>query len=308
MANARQIMSLRHVEVFNAVYQTGSVSGAARALNVSQPSVSKVLRHAESRIGFVLFRIVKGRLVPTDEAHILFQEARELYARVESLQETAKNLRLGAGGSLRLAVLPSLGLEIAPDAVARFHADNPTVAFEIQTLHNGDVLRSLYERNSDLALAHDAPHHPRLVSSKVGSGELVLLFRKTDLPDPPDLVPLDMLKRHNLIRLSGTGAIGTLFTNNIAGGQGAPASIAVQTYYIAASLARRGAGIAVVDEFTARASLSPDMDFRRLEHRPAFDIHCVHLEDRPLSGSAKKFMSVLQATIKTARQANGAEA
>ena len=307
MANARQIMSLRHVEVFNAVYQTGSVSGAARALNVSQPSVSKVLRHAESRIGFVLFRIVKGRLVPTDEAHILFQEARELYARVESLQETAKNLRLGAGGSLRLAVLPSLGLEIAPDAVARFHADNPTVAFEIQTLHNGDVLRSLYERNSDLALAHDAPHHPRLVSSKVGSGELVLLFRKTDLPDPPDLVPLDMLKRHNLIRLSGTGAIGTLFTNNIAGGQGAPASIAVQTYYIAASLAR-GAGIAVVDEFTARASLSPDMDFRRLEHRPAFDIHCVHLEDRPLSGSAKKFMSVLQATIKTARQANGAEA
>ena len=302
MSESRQIMSLRHVEVFNAVYQTGSVSGAARALNVSQPSVSKVLRHAESRIGFTLFRVVKGRLVPTQEAHVLFQEARELYMRVESLQETAKNLRRGAAGSLRLAALPSLGLEIAPSAVAKFHEANPDIAFEIQTLHNGDILRSLYERNTDLALTHDAPHHPRLASMKVGSGELVLLFRKEDMPDPPETIPLDMLKGRDLIRLSGTGTVGTIFTNDIAGGDGKTASISVQTYYVAASLVKRGAGVAVVDEFTARASLSEEMDFRMLEQRPTFDIHCVHLEDRPLSGPAKKFISVLQKTIKNARQ------
>ena len=41
-------MNLRHIEVFHAVYVNGSVSAAARMLNVSQPSVSKVLRHAES--------------------------------------------------------------------------------------------------------------------------------------------------------------------------------------------------------------------------------------------------------------------
>ena len=41
-------MNLRHIEIFHAVYVNGSVSGAARALNVSQPSVSKMLRHAES--------------------------------------------------------------------------------------------------------------------------------------------------------------------------------------------------------------------------------------------------------------------
>ena len=41
-------MNLRHIEIFHAVYVNGSVSAAARALNVSQPSVSKMLRHAES--------------------------------------------------------------------------------------------------------------------------------------------------------------------------------------------------------------------------------------------------------------------
>ena len=47
-------MNLRHIEIFHAVYVNGSVSAAARALNVSQPSVSKMLRHAESLLGFQL--------------------------------------------------------------------------------------------------------------------------------------------------------------------------------------------------------------------------------------------------------------
>ena len=55
-------MNLRHIEVFHAVYVNGSVSAAARMLNVSQPSVSKVLRHAESLLGFELFQRAAGRL------------------------------------------------------------------------------------------------------------------------------------------------------------------------------------------------------------------------------------------------------
>ena len=155
------MMNLRQIEVFHAVYQTGSISGAERALHVSQPSVRKVLRHAESIIGFQLFRIVRGRLVPTAEAHVLFQEASELNGRVESLRETTRNLRRGGEGHLRLAVLPSLGLGIAPAAVAHFRARNPDVSFDIKTLHNEDILRSFFERNSDLAVSYDAPRHPR---------------------------------------------------------------------------------------------------------------------------------------------------
>jgi molybdenum-dependent DNA-binding transcriptional regulator ModE len=56
-------MNLRHIEIFHAVYVNGSVSAAARALNVSQPSVSKTLRHAESLLGFELFQRNAGRMV-----------------------------------------------------------------------------------------------------------------------------------------------------------------------------------------------------------------------------------------------------
>ena len=65
------IMRLRHIEVFHAVYSAGSITGAAKLLNVSQPSVSKVLAHAEQQLGFQLFNRVKGKIIPTKEAERL---------------------------------------------------------------------------------------------------------------------------------------------------------------------------------------------------------------------------------------------
>jgi DNA-binding transcriptional LysR family regulator len=71
-------MNLRHIEVFHAVYTNGSVSAAARALNVSQPSVTKVLQHAELLLGFALLERTRGRLVPTEEAHALFDDVADI--------------------------------------------------------------------------------------------------------------------------------------------------------------------------------------------------------------------------------------
>lgn len=291
------MMNLRHIEVFHAVYQSGSVSAAARALNVSQPSVSKVLRHAESRIGFPLFRVVKGRLVATEEAHALFHEARELYARVQSLQETTKNLRRGGEGHLRLAVLPSLGLDVAPAAVAAFRATHPDVSFDIRTLHREDVLRALYERNSDLAIIYDAPHHPQLSGISIGSGELVLLFRRDEFPDAPERVSLDMFRHRDLIRLTDSGFVGTLFNNEVSEEQPGVPAISVQTYYVAAALVRRGAGFAIVDEFTALANLGDDLDYRRLAGGAQFQVFCTHLVSRPLSRLARDFVATLEKTL-----------
>ena len=71
-------MRFRQIEVFHAVYTTGSISAAARALHVSQPSVSKVLHHTQHQLGLTLFTLVRGRLVATDEAHALFVEVSEI--------------------------------------------------------------------------------------------------------------------------------------------------------------------------------------------------------------------------------------
>lgn len=67
-------MRLRHIEIFEAIRRTGSLTEAAAALHISQPAASKLLAHAEAQLGFKLFERVKGRLVATREAEILAPE------------------------------------------------------------------------------------------------------------------------------------------------------------------------------------------------------------------------------------------
>jgi DNA-binding transcriptional LysR family regulator len=268
--------------------------GAARELNVSQPSISKVLAHAESRLGFALFRRVRGRLVATEEAHILFREAEDVQVRVRSIHQTAKNLRGGIGAWLRLAVLPALGLAAAPAAVAELLKSHPASRVDIQTLHHDQMVRSLLERDCDIAIGYDLPEHPRLDSVDVATGELVLLFRRDRLPEPPERVDLASLDGNAFITLANSGPLGTLFSSEASGHEiDLDAHISVRTFYVAAGLVRAGAGIAVVDEYTARASAGADLDFRPLQPPMPFRVRALHLADRPPSRLGTIFLAAL---------------
>ncbi len=195
-------MNLRHIEIFHAVYVNGSVSGAARTLNISQPSVSKTLRHAESLLGFPLFQRTAGRLVPTEDAHILFTEVREIQDRVYALREAGRNLRRATGGTLRLSALPSLALDALPTAVSRFLRAHPNVKFDLQTVHHDDLLRKLYERETDVAIAYEVPPAAPLGNRWLGEGELVVLYREQDMPDAPPRLELECLRGRRFITVA----------------------------------------------------------------------------------------------------------
>ncbi|UUL81718.1 LysR family transcriptional regulator [Sphingomonas qomolangmaensis] len=290
-------MNLRHVEIFHAVYVHGSVSNAARALNVSQPSVTKMLRHAESLLGFDLFTRTKGRLVPTEDAHQLFSEASAIQERVQSLRDTSRNLRRGAG-TLRISALPSLALGVLPSAVARVLKRTPGVSFDLQTVHHDDLLRKLYERECDVAIAYEVPVAAPIAAHALGEGELVVLYRESDLPDAPARLDLAALTDRPFISLARSGPLGQMFSAECDRlGVAFDEVVSTRTFYIAAALVRAGVGIAVVDSFTAAASLSAGLAFRPLRPAITFDVHAMFLENRPPSTLALSFLDELRASI-----------
>lgn len=285
-------MRLRHVEIFHAIYVNGSISAAARSLNVSQPYVSHALRRIQDEVGFTLFERVRGRMTPTLEAHALFREAAEVFDHLKSLRRAVANIRIHGEGRIRLAVVPSLGLNIAPQAIAGFRARRPHVTFEVQTLHHGDLFRALYERECDLAIAYEPPAHPRLARIALGRGELAVLFKPGSLDVAERRLPLDRLDGREVIGVSGSGPLGDLLAQRLERENIIVREvISAQTFYVAAALARCGAGLAVVDEFTARASLPLGVDFRLLSPALSFGVECVHLSDRPLSAACRDFTS-----------------
>jgi DNA-binding transcriptional LysR family regulator len=66
-------MKLRQLEIFRAVYLAGSVAGAAQALKISAPAVSRMLTYVESKLQYLLFTRTSSGLLPPYEAHELFK-------------------------------------------------------------------------------------------------------------------------------------------------------------------------------------------------------------------------------------------
>jgi DNA-binding transcriptional LysR family regulator len=291
-------MNLRHIEIFHAVYVYGSVSAAARALNVSQPSVSKMLRHAEGLLGFQLFQRTSGGLVPTEDAHSLFAEVKEIQDRVHALREAGRNLRSGTGGTLRVSALPSLALDAVPTAVSRFLRTNANVRFDLQTVHHDDLLRKLHERETDIAIAYQVPAAAPIAQSWLGEGELVVLYREQDMPDAPASIELRALAGKPFISLAASGPTGRIFTEELDRlGLALNEVVSARTFYIAGALVRHGVGLTVIDSFTAAACLAPGLSMRPLKPRITFDIHAMHLINRPLGALASEFLKKLKQVL-----------
>lgn len=121
------MINLRQIEVFRAIMMTGSVSGAARLLAISQPAVSRILKQTEDRIKMPLFARRSGGLQPTPEAHRLYREVEKVYEGVQRVEALSKDLSRVKSGLLRVFSTPSVGHSLIPRAIARFHDTYPDV-------------------------------------------------------------------------------------------------------------------------------------------------------------------------------------
>lgn len=291
-------MNFRQIEIFHAVYTHGSVSAAAKALNVSQPSVSNILKHTESVLGFALFERVKRRLVPTADAHTLFAEVAEIQDRVYALRKAGLNLRHGRVGTLRVSALPALGLEVIPAAAAEFLKKHGEVSFDLEVLHHQDMVRALYERETDIVIGNQVPPSSPVSSRPIGEGELVILYREADYPNAPARLPLSFLEGRPFIGSRPASPFGSLLYSELERAGVEPQEVSsARTFYLSAALVRAGIGVTVTDNFTANALAGTDLAFRPVQPPLTFGLHAIYLQSKPPSMLASAFIELVEKKI-----------
>ena len=291
-------MRLRHIEVFHAVYEHGSISGAARMLNVSQPSVSKVLRHAEDQLGYELFQRTKGRLVATPQAHELFAEVAEVYTSLSKLSRTAHNIGSRKGGHLRIAVLPAIGLAVAPRAIARLCDGDSEISSEITTLHSREMDRFLHERACDVAVGFHLAHHAGIEQTELGRPRLVLVTPRDAFGPADQPVAIEALHEVDFIGVRDSGPLADAFVNELNRYEVAPREVVTShTYYAALALVREGMGITVADEYTVSALGTPDLSYYQLVPNVQAPIYAATLENSPNADLADQFIESLRAAL-----------
>lgn len=292
-------MRLRQIEVFHAVYSRGSVTRAAKVLNVSQPSVSKVLAHTEQQLGYALFDRVRGKLVPTPEAHQLFAHVSTVHENVDRLRNVAENLRAGEAGRIRIAATPAFGMDLLPWAMATYREKHSDTTFAVETLHHDEICTALLESRLDVGLAFD----PVVVS---GIAEECLAHATFVVLTPTDVdlgtkheVTLNDLAGRPFIKLDNRGPLGRLLSAHIESSGVQLDTVAyVETYHIAKALVSYGAGITITDEVTARSSGHANIKMRPLKPGLRFRISALRSDNVPLSIVSKKFLAHLGKSIR----------
>ncbi len=292
-------MRLRHIEVFHAIMQAGSISGAAQLLHISQPAVTKVLQHAELQLGMPLFDRVRGKLVPTPEAQRLYVETDRLSRDLIAIRRLAAQLRAGGQDLLRVLATPTLGAAVLPAAVTQWAKAFPEARCTLATHHTREIVNALLLGEADLALSLQDPHHPGIKAEVLVSSPMVALcpVGSPEARDEGELALADI--ESELIGMAEDDPLGHQVANAFAAQDMHPASrITVQTYQLARSLVESGVGLSIVDPFTAASC-----DRSRLRIRPLDPVIPVQLTlltpaNAPLPQLGRRFVKLLTEATK----------
>ncbi len=259
-------MRLKHIEVFNAVMLTGTVSAAARLLHVTQPAVTQTLQLAELQLGYALFTRQRNRLVPTRQAQSLYPEVQRLMSQLESVRRIAAALGTDEETRLRILIVPSLAVRALPDALQRFRRRYPEMPVSIRTMHSREIAQAVALQEGDVGIVYGSLAHPALLEERIAVGRLVCVSRvRAAGADRRTTVALTDVLRAPFIRLDERDPLGTMLADQWGRLGLAPrGGITVQTHHIAMVLAEQGFGPAIIDSFTAQASRSDTLHVRTL--------------------------------------------
>src|SRR5579864_3156737 len=121
------MLNFRQIEVFRAIMLTRTMNAAAQMLCSSQPGLSRMIKHLEARLGFLLFDRVHGRLVPTVEADALYREIEHVHHGILNLQHIVARLAAGENTVFRLGASPSLSRGFAPSLLQGLQKAHPNL-------------------------------------------------------------------------------------------------------------------------------------------------------------------------------------
>ncbi|PRE64315.1 LysR substrate-binding domain-containing protein [Burkholderia multivorans] len=294
-------VSVRQLEAFRAVILTGSVTGAADMLHLTQPTVSKLLAELEYRTGLILFDRVRQRLVPRPEAHSLFQRIDKTFAALEEVTRDARRLAHGQSGHLRIVAMPAFGLSVLPRAIGAFLRERPDVTVDFNISASTYVAEWIANRQADVGFATATP-----VSSSVTLTPFERLQGVCILPSDHRLAGQATIRPKDLdgerfVSLGRESAFRHLIDEAFRVDHVARRIvIEVGSATAVCSLVANGVGVAIVDPLAAiDASRAGGIALARFEADAPFVVDTVFPAGIAPSVLAEQFLDAVRTTLST---------
>jgi DNA-binding transcriptional LysR family regulator len=156
---------------FLAVLREGNLSRAARALDLTQPTLGRHIDEMEGALGVSLFTRSPQGLTPTDAAFELKPHAQAMASAAEALVRAASGRSDEARGTVRVTAPEIIGVEVLPKILTAFCAKYPNIDIELVATN---VTENLLQREADIAVRLVTPTQAALYARKLGHVRFVL--------------------------------------------------------------------------------------------------------------------------------------
>lgn len=167
-------ITFRQLRLFLALADTGSVSAAARAHHVTQPTASMQLREVTEAVGLPLYEVIGRQVHLTEAGQQLAAAARAISDRWEGFEQTVAGLKGLTRGRLRVAVV-STAQYFIPGLLGDFCTRHPQIDLALQVLNRDGVVQRLRDNADDLYVMSQPPTDMELDDQVFLSNPLVLI-------------------------------------------------------------------------------------------------------------------------------------
>lgn len=170
-------MDLGRVEAFIQVARSGTISGAAETLLVSQPAVTARIQQLERDVGTSLFTRGRHGSRLTDAGRALLPHAERALTALRSGAEAVEDVVSGTGGRLTIGAAPAVSTYVLPAMLHRFQKLHPGVQLSVRSGHSEEVLEMVVREEVQIGLVRPI-QHPDVSSSFLYADELVLVVHR----------------------------------------------------------------------------------------------------------------------------------
>lgn len=247
-------MNQRQLDIFNAIIDCGTLTGAAEALRTSQPTVSRTLSTLENELGFSLFERKKGRVSATPEGIALYEEMQRVYTGIGRLSAFAKRVRAKKDGEINISVTPALALTFIPEVLRRFKIKHPDFKAIISVRAPSIIFNKLRNGTTDIAFSNSMVSPGDVIDIPLTEAKFVCAIPKGHHLSKKDIIYPSDLGGENFIMLHPEKSFNWSGHDKLINAMPVKPNIVFSTQRSATAygMVAQGIGVSVLEPFSAR--------------------------------------------------------
>ena len=287
-------LNYRLLECFHSTMSVGTVTGAAEVLNTSQPAVSRSLKQLEDAVKMPLFTRSGNRVVPTQEAFLLFEEVDKSFRSIRHIGRAAEEIRHLRQGNVHIACAPAYSQGFLVSAVKEFNDTRPGVQTVVSTRQTPTISEMVASQQCDIGLAAyavepDGCEHQVFTEAP----EICLLPKDHPLSEKEELSAKDF-KAQEFISLGHNDPYAQRL-HGVFETQGIPLTIVLEVHnsIMAAEAVAQGLGVTIINPYSALSYKYRDVVFRRLTFSLPFRSTLIRSKFQPMSALLRVFKNSL---------------